>query len=110
MSCNYIYCLFSNYLILHLISLNLIFILYFQIVGKAPSTASTTLLNKQKDDLQKAPIQKKKGQLFNWLDEAEKDKKDYEEKKYEKMNEIHQKRMMIKMEKEAQQKRLQHQS
>jgi len=46
------------------------------------------------------PATKKKGTLFEWLDNAEKEKEEYEMRKQEKMNELFAKRMRQKSERE----------
>ena len=56
----------------------------------------------------KGPIQKKKGALFEWLENSEKEKEENEMRKMEKMNEIYAKRMYEKRakdEKEAEEKK-----
>jgi import inner membrane translocase subunit TIM50 len=82
-----------------------------QIVGEAPpegaspadlsSTPSATGKPGSKET-PKPPAQKKKGALFDWLDNAEKEREEYEMRRREKMNEIYANRMREKMQKEQQ--------
>ena len=46
------------------------------------------------------PSTKKQGVLFSWLEKAEQDKAEYEQAKAEKMQEIHTKRVMEKLQKQ----------
>ena len=80
-----------------------------QIVGEAQGK-TTDLLSHLTDGItgsknkSLAPVVKKKGALFEWLENSQKEKMDYEMKKNEKAEEIHRQRILKKMQLEQEQR------